>query len=55
DLNEDMLLDDIDEWDSLAFVSVMVLYKNLFALKITAEDLKNCQKVSDLINLAKLD
>ncbi|EPS2353019.1 acyl carrier protein, partial [Campylobacter jejuni] len=24
-------------------------------LKITAEDLKNCQKVSDLINLAKLD
>ncbi len=29
ELNEDMLLDDIDEWDSLAFVSVMVLYKNL--------------------------
>lgn len=55
DLNEDMLLDDIDEWDSLTFVSVMVLYKNLFALKITAEDLKNCQKVSDLIDLAKLD
>ncbi|EGW5883535.1 hypothetical protein JLA80_001718 [Campylobacter jejuni] len=23
DLNEDMLLDDIDEWDSLAFVSVV--------------------------------
>lgn len=55
DLDEAMLLDDIDEWDSLAFVSVMVLYKNLFALKITADDLKNCQKVSDLIKLAKLD
>ncbi|ECR6749888.1 acyl carrier protein [Campylobacter coli] len=55
DLNEDMLLDDIDEWDSLAFVSIMVLFKNLFEMKITGEELKNCQKVSDLINLAKLD
>lgn len=55
DLNEDMLLDDIDEWDSLAFVSIMVLFKNLFEMKITGEDLKNCQKVSDLLNLAKLD
>ncbi|HEB9314153.1 acyl carrier protein [Campylobacter coli] len=55
DLSEDMLLDDIDEWDSLAFVSIMVLFKNLFEIKITGEDLKNCQKVGDLINLAKLD
>lgn len=54
-LSEDMLLDDIDEWDSLAFVSIMALFKNLFEMKITGEDLKNCQKVSDLINLAKLD
>ncbi|HEB9356897.1 TPA: acyl carrier protein, partial [Campylobacter coli] len=38
-----------------AFVSIMVLFKNLFEMKITGEDLKNCQKVSDLINLAKLD
>ncbi len=55
DLSEDILLDDIDEWDSLAFISIMVLFKNLFEMKITGEDLKNCQKVSDLINLAKLD
>lgn len=27
DLSEDMLLDDIDEWDSLAFVSIMVLLR----------------------------
>ena len=55
DLSEDMILDDIDEWDSLAFVSVMVLYKNLFGLKITGDDLKKCLKISDLLDLAKLD
>ncbi|MBK1964665.1 acyl carrier protein [Campylobacter novaezeelandiae] len=53
-LDENMLLDDIDEWDSLAFVSIMVLFKNLFDMKITGDDLKKCQKVSDLIALAKL-
>lgn len=53
-LDENMLLDDIDEWDSLAFVSIMVLFKNLFDIKITGDDLKKCQKVSDLIALAKL-
>lgn len=55
DLSEDMILDDIDEWDSLAFVSIMVFFKNKIGIKITAEDLKQCEKINDLLNLAKIN
>ncbi|EPJ2017969.1 acyl carrier protein [Campylobacter lari] len=51
-LKEDMILDDIDEWDSLAFVSIMVLFKNLLSKQISGDDLKKCEKVSDLLALA---
>ncbi|MBX1886674.1 phosphopantetheine-binding protein [Campylobacter peloridis] len=52
ELKEDMILDDIDEWDSLAFVSVMVYFKNNLNKNINADDLKKCEKVSDLLALA---
>ena len=51
-LSEDMILDDIDEWDSLAFVSIMVLFKNALGKQINGDDLKKCEKVSDLLALA---
>ncbi|MCR6570883.1 acyl carrier protein [Campylobacter insulaenigrae] len=53
-LNEDMILDDIDEWDSLAFVSIMVFFKNTLNIQIDAQALKQCEKVSDLLALAKI-
>lgn len=52
DLKEDMILDDIDEWDSLAFVSIMVYFKNTLGINITGDDLKKCEKVKDLLVLA---
>lgn len=53
-LKEDMILDDIDEWDSLAFVSIMVLFKNVLNIQINGDDLKKCEKVSDLLALTKI-
>ncbi|WP_291949961.1 acyl carrier protein [Campylobacter sp.] len=53
-LKEDMILDDIDEWDSLAFVSIMVFFKNTLNIQIDAQALKQCEKVSDLLTLAKI-
>ncbi|MCR6591397.1 acyl carrier protein [Campylobacter insulaenigrae] len=53
-LNKDMILDDIDEWDSLAFVSIMVFFKNTLNIQIDAQALKQCEKVSDLLALAKI-
>ncbi|ACM64623.1 acyl carrier protein [Campylobacter lari] len=53
-LKEDMILDDIDEWDSLAFVSIMVYFKNTLNMQISADDLRKCEKVSDLLALAKV-
>lgn len=52
ELKEEMILDDIDEWDSLAFVSIMVYFKNTLGINITGDDLKKCEKVKDLLVLA---
>lgn len=50
-LELDMQLSDIDEWDSLAIISMISLYDELFGVIVKTNELKNCQSVNDLINL----
>lgn len=52
-LSADMRLDSIEEWDSLAIVSLISLYDQLFKLQVNGNALRECQSVQDLINLAK--
>lgn len=52
-LTPQMNLDSIDEWDSLAIVSLITLYESLFRIQLTGNTLKNCKSVEDLIQLAK--
>lgn len=52
-LDFNMKLDDIEEWDSLAIVSIISLYDSLFNKIITGNDLRECKTVEDIINLAK--
>lgn len=52
-LSADMRLDSIEEWDSLAVVSLISLYDQLFKLHVNGNTLRECQSVQDLINLAK--
>lgn len=52
-LSADMRLDSIEEWDSLAIVSLISLYDQLFKLQVNGNTLRECQSVQDLINLAK--
>lgn len=52
-LEPGVLLDSLEEWDSLAIVSLMALYDNLFGLVITGTALRNCKSVGDLLALAK--
>lgn len=52
ELKAEMLLSEIEEWDSLAIVSMISLYDQLFGLKITGNTLREAKSVQDLLNLA---
>jgi len=51
DISYEMKLEDIEEWDSLANISMISLYDQLFGIIVTADKLKECQTVNDLIEL----
>lgn len=51
ELNLDMQLNDIEEWDSLAKISIISLYDQLFDIVITADKLKSCQTIGDIVEL----
>lgn len=57
DISFEMNLEDIEEWDSLANISMISLYDELFETIVTNNDLKSCKTVNDLVNLVsdKLD
>lgn len=50
--NEADVLDDYDEWDSLSKMAVMAYFGKNFGVKITLEQLRGVEKVSDLIALS---
>ena len=53
----DMKLEDIEEWDSLAIISIISLYDKLFGFLITIDKLIMCKTIDDLVELVsdKLD
>ncbi|NPA73313.1 MAG: acyl carrier protein [Epsilonproteobacteria bacterium] len=51
ELSEQMSLDDIDEYDSIAILSLMSMYDEL-GVKVTPNDFKDLKTVADLIKLA---
>ena len=51
DISFEMKLEDIEEWDSLANISMISLYDQFFGIIVTADKLKECQTVNDLIEL----
>jgi len=51
ELNEEMSLDEIDEYDSIAVLSLMSMYDEL-GVKVAPNDFKELKNVADLIKLA---
>jgi len=51
ELNEEMSLDEIDEYDSIAVLSLMSMYDEL-GVKVAPNDFKELKSVADLIKLA---
>ena len=48
-LQMNTLLADLDEWDSLAAVSLIVLLDEKFKSRITASEIKKLRTVSDIL------
>lgn len=51
DLTMDKVLDDIDEYDSMAKLSLIVLMEDEFGVKLTGDVIKGFETVGDIIAL----
>ncbi len=49
-LSEETMLDEVEEWDSLAHLSLIILMSDNFGKKITAKEIKAFEKVSDILD-----
>lgn len=49
----DMKLDDIDEYDSMSMLNVIVLIDTEYNKLISSEELEHCETVKDIIDLVK--
>jgi len=52
-LTLNMKLKDIKEWDSLALISLISLYDQLFSKVVSISSINKCITIKDLINLVK--
>ncbi len=46
-----MKLEDLEEWDSLANISMISLYDQLFGVIVTSETIEDCETLDDLVKL----
>ncbi len=51
ELNEELLLDEIEEYDSIAILSLMSMYDEL-DIKVSPKDFEDLRTVADLLKLA---
>ena len=49
-INENDLLDNIEEYDSLAKLSIMVMFEDEFDIRLKSEDFLSFTTVSDILN-----
>lgn len=49
-LSEDMIADDIEEWDSLSHIQLMVAIEKIFGIKFTAKEVLNWEDVHDCVD-----
>lgn len=53
EITMDTVLDELDEWDSLSFVSFLAMANAAYGKKLNAIDVKNAETVADLYELVK--
>lgn len=55
EITENTVLDELDEWDSMASMVVIALFNEKFGKKITGDDIKNMKIVDDLLKCAEIN
>jgi acyl carrier protein len=53
EIQPDTLLADLPEWDSLAALGVIVMFDMEYGATITGNDLKDCERISDIFKLVE--
>ena len=53
DLSADTVIADLDEWDSLAQLGVIVMFDVEFKKTITADMIANCRTIGDLYHFSQ--
>lgn len=53
-LSEDMTADDIDEWDSVMHVNLILEIEGVFGVKFTSSEVVGLQNIADLISLIRM-
>jgi len=53
DINDDMSSDEIESWDSLNTIRMVVEIENIFLVRLEIDDISNIRKVSDINQLLK--
>jgi len=49
----DMMLEDIDEYDSMTKLSLIVMMEDEFGVKLTSDMVRNLKTVKDILDLMK--
>jgi acyl carrier protein len=52
-VSETLPLESLEEWDSLASVTTLALFKKRLQLNVTAADMINCKTIGDILDLGK--
>lgn len=52
-LTEDTTGDDIEEWDSLSHIQLVVGIENHFKIKLTSKEIMECANVGDMADCIK--
>lgn len=52
-LTEDTTADDIEEWDSLSHIQLIVGIENHFKIKLTSKEIMECSNVGDMADCIK--
>jgi acyl carrier protein len=51
DVTENFVLEGVDLWDSLAVVSTLALFDQIFQKRVSGDDIWKCKTVSELLAL----
>ncbi|MBQ4282976.1 MAG: acyl carrier protein [Lachnospira sp.] len=50
-VNDDTTADDIDDWDSLEHINLMVAVENCFKIKFTMGEITNMKNVGEMVDI----